>query len=221
MRRENHKYPDLKSLLAPDSIAVVGASEKPGPGRQVLENLAQLSYQGQIYPVNPGYEEILGMPCFPSLTEIHRAGHRVEMVAILLNRSMVNPVLKEAAAIGVRAGWAFANGFGEAGPEGKALQQELVDICTQSNILFCGPNCVGYLNPQARVGAYSAPAPESKKPGNIGLIAQSGYLTISVANSNRGLGFSLLCSSGNEAVVDSTDFISYMLEDPGTDVILA
>ena len=221
MRRESHKYPDLKPLLAPDSIAVVGASEKPGPGRQVLENLAQLSYQGQIYPVNPGYEEILGIPCFPSLTEVHRAEHRVEMVAILLNRSMVNPVLKEAAEIGVRAAWAFANGFGEAGPEGKALQQELVDICTQSNILFCGPNCVGYLNPQAGVGTYSAPAPESIRPGNIGLIAQSGYLTLSVANSTRGLGFSLLCSSGNEAVVDSTDFISYMLEDPGTDIILA
>jgi acetyltransferase len=62
MRRENHKYPDLKPLLAPDSIAVVGASEKAGPGRQVLENLAQLGYQGRIYPVNPGYKEILGMP---------------------------------------------------------------------------------------------------------------------------------------------------------------
>jgi len=219
--RDNYKYPDLRPLLAPNSIAVVGASEKPGPGRQVLENLAQLSYQGQVYPVNPGYEEILGMPCFPSLSEVQRAGHSVEMVAILLNRNIVNPVLKEAAAIGARAGWAFANGFGEAGPEGKALQQELKDICRKNNILFCGPNCVGYLNPQAGVGTYSAPAPESIKAGNIGLIAQSGYLTLSVANSTRGLDFSLLCSSGNEAVVDSTDFISYMLEDPGTDIILA
>jgi acyl-CoA synthetase (NDP forming) len=221
MRRESHKYPDLKPLLSPNSIAVVGASEKTGPGRQVLENLAQLGYQGQVYPVNPGYEKILGLPCFSSLTEVHRAGHSVEMVAILLNRDMVNPVLKEAAGIGVRAAWAFANGFGEAGPEGMALQKELADICTQSNILFCGPNCVGYLNPRAGVGTYSAPAPESVKPGNIGLIAQSGYLTLSVANSTRGLDFSLLCSSGNEAVVDSTDYISHMLDDPGTDIILA
>ena len=66
--------------------------------------------------MNPGYEEILGMSCFSSLTEVYRAGHSVEMVAILLNRNMVNPVLKEAASIGVCAGWAFANGFGEAGP---------------------------------------------------------------------------------------------------------
>jgi acyl-CoA synthetase (NDP forming) len=221
MSRENYKNLDLKSLLAPSSIAVVGASEKLGPGRQVLENLAQLGYEGKIYPVNPNYEEVLGMPCYPSLTEIHHAGHQVEMVAILLNRSMVIPVLKEAAAIGVCAGWAFASGFGEAGPEGRALQQELADICKQNNILFCGPNCVGYLHPKARVGTYSAPAPVYIKQGNIGMIAQSGYLTLSVANSNRGLGFSMLCSSGNEAVVDSTDFISYMLEDPGTEVIMA
>ena len=221
MSKKICNYPDLKSLLAPDSIAVVGASEKAGPGRQVLENLAQLGYRGKIYPVNPHYEKILSLPCYPSLTEVHSAGHRVEMVAILLDRSMVIPVLKEAAAIGVRAGWAFANGFGEAGPEGKALQQELVDICRQNNILFCGPNCVGYLHPQAGVGTYSAPAPESIKQGKIAFIAQSGYLTLSVANSCRGLGFSMFCSSGNEAVVDSTDYISYMLEDPGTEIILA
>ena len=221
MSKKIYQYPDLKPLLVPDSIAVVGASEKVGPGRQVLENLVQLGYQGEIYPVNPRYEKILGMPCYPSLTEIDHTGHRVDMVAILLNRDMIVPVLREAASIGVRAGWAFANGFGEAGPEGKALQQELTDICLKNNILFCGPNCVGYLHPQAGVGTYSAPAPASIKQGKIGMIAQSGYLTISVANSIRGLGFSMLCSSGNEAVVDSTDFISYMLEDPGTEIIIA
>ncbi|MBA7603387.1 hypothetical protein ES703_10495 [subsurface metagenome] len=216
-----YKSPDLRPLLIPDSIAVVGASENVGPGRQVLENLTQLGYQGEIYPVNPRYKEVLGRPCYPSLVEVHQAGHQVDMAAILLNRSMIIPVLKEAASIGVRAGWAFAGGFGEAGAEGKALQQELVDICRQNNILFCGPNCVGYLHPNAGVGTYSAPAPVSIKKGNIAMIAQSGYLTISVANSSRGLGFSMLCSSGNEAVIDCTDFIAYMLEDPGTEVVMA
>ncbi len=221
MRKRIDPYPDLKPLLAPESIAVVGASENPGAGRQVLENLIQLGYQGGIYPVNPKYEEILGFPSYPSLTAIGQAGHHVDMVAILLNRDMIVPVLKEAASIGVKAGWAFANGFAEAGAEGKALQQELSDVCRKHRILFCGPNCVGYLHPQANVGTYSAPAPESMKPGKIGMVAQSGYLTITVANSNRGLDFSMLCSSGNEAVVDSTDFISYMLDDPGTEIILA
>jgi acyl-CoA synthetase (NDP forming) len=219
--KKNDQYLDLTPLLTPDSIAVVGASENVGAGRQVLENLIQLGYQGKIYPVNPRYEDVLGIPCYSSLTEISQAGLRVDMVAILLKRDMVVPVLREAASIGVRAGWAFANGFGEAGPEGKALQKELTEICRQNNILFCGPNCVGYIHPRAHVGTYSAPAPAFVKPGQIGMVAQSGYLTITVANSNRGLDFSMLCSSGNEAVVDSTDFIAYMLDDPGTEIILA
>ena len=77
MSGKSDPYPDLKPLLSPDSIAVVGASENPGSGRQVLENLAQLGYQGEIFPVNPRYKEILGRPCYPSLTEIHHAGKQV------------------------------------------------------------------------------------------------------------------------------------------------
>lgn len=221
MSEKIYNTSELKSLLAPDSIAVIGASKHIGPGRQVIENLMEMGYKGRIYPVNPRYKEILGLPCYSSLTEISQSGQRVEMVAILLGRSMIIPILKEAASIGVRAGWAFASGFGEAGPEGRALQNELTNICKKNNIMFCGPNCVGYLRPEGGIGIYSAPIPVSIRKGNIGMIAQSGYLTIAVANSHRGLGFSMLCSSGNEAVLDSTDFISYMLEDPSTKVIMA
>ena len=214
-------YLDLDPLLKPQSIAIVGASENAGAGRQVLENLVLMGYKGSIYPVNPRFDEILGFPCYSSLREIDRAGYTVDMAAILLKRDSIVPVLEEAASVGVRAAWAFANGFGEAGPKGKALQTQLTDICRKHHIRFCGPNCVGYLHPGANVGAYSAPAPANMKPGKIGMIAQSGYLTITVANSHRIPGFSMLCSSGNEAVVDSTDFISYMLEDSGTEIILA
>ncbi|GAG30527.1 unnamed protein product, partial [marine sediment metagenome] len=142
---------DLRSLLAPKSIAVVGASERPGPGRQVLENLEQLEYEGDIYPVNPKYRKVASRVCYPSLHDVAAAGKSVEMVAILLGRDAILPVLQEAAAIGVRAAWAFASGFGEAGPEGKALQQKLEHFCRQNQIAFCGPNCVGLLNPVARV----------------------------------------------------------------------
>ena len=213
--------PDLSPLLQPRSIAVVGASEKPGPGLQVLQNLEQLGYTGKVFPVNPRYNELRGMPCFPSLTELGSAGQRVDMVAILLSRDLILPVLKEAHAVGARAAWAFANGFGEAGEEGRRLQRQLVDFCREQNILFCGPNCVGVMNPSAHVGTYSAPAPQTIKSGNIGMVAQSGYLCIQVANSNRGLGFSMICSAGNEAVVDAIDYIGYMLEDPATKVIMA
>jgi acyl-CoA synthetase (NDP forming) len=213
--------PDLKPLLCPASIAVVGASESPGPGLQVLENLKRLAYSGRVYPVNPRYREVAGLPCFPSLTELHAAGHRVDMAAILLNRNMVLPVVEEAGRIGVRAAWAFASGFAEAGPDGRGLQDRLAATCRRNGMLFCGPNCVGVLNFNGRFGAYSAPAPREIKPGSIGMVAQSGYVCIQVANANRGLGFSLILSAGNEAVVDCADYIAYLLEDPGTRVIMA
>ena len=212
---------DLRPLIAPDSIAVVGASERPSAGRQVVENLIQLGYPGQIYPVNPRYESVLGFPCYPSLSEVARDGHRVEAVAILLNRDKVLPVLEEAAKLGVRAAWAFASGFAEAGPEGRALQSTLARFCDEAGIAFCGPNCVGLLNPPARMALYSAPVSPSLKPGRIGAVLQSGSVCLALANSNRGLGFSLLVSSGNEAVLDSTDYMAYMIDDPHTDVILA
>jgi len=87
--------------------------------------------------------------------------------------------------------------------------------------VFCGPNCVGYINPTGNVATYSAPISPTLRSGNIGAVAQSGSVCLALANSDRGLGYSLLVSSGNEAVVDSTDYISYMLDDPETTVILA
>lgn len=212
---------DLRSLLAPKSIAVVGASKRPGPGRQVLENLEQLEYKGDIYPVNPKYRKVASRVCYPSLRDVAAAGKSVDMVAILLGRNAILPVLQEAVAIGVRAAWAFASGFGEAGPEGKALQRKLEHFCRQNQIAFCGPNCVGLLNPVARVATYSAPVSPLLRAGKIGAVVQSGSICLALANSDRGLGYSLLVSSGNEAVLDSTDYISYMVNDPDTEIILA
>jgi acyl-CoA synthetase (NDP forming) len=218
---QHFQPPDLQPLIAPASIAVVGASENPGPGLQVLENLRLLGYEGTIYPINPRYQEVLGLSCYPSLAAVREAGHSVDLAAILLNRNLVLPILEEAAQIGVRSAWAFANGFAEAGEEGRALQRQITDICRQHDILFCGPNCVGILNFNGKTGTYSAPAPREIVAGDIGMVAQSGYVCIQVANANRGLGFSMILSAGNEAVVDATDYIGYMLEDPGTRVIMA
>jgi acyl-CoA synthetase (NDP forming) len=222
VRFEQHfRPPDLQPLVAPASIAVVGASENPGPGLQVLENLEQLGYGGTVYPVNPRYKQVLGIPCYPSLAAVREAGHSVDLAAILLNRNLVLPILEEAARIDVRAAWAFANGFAEADEEGRALQRRITDLCREHNIPFCGPNCVGILNFNGKAGTYSAPAPREIVAGDIGMVAQSGYVCIQVANANRGLGFSMILSAGNEAVVDATDYIGYMLEDPGTRVIMA
>lgn len=215
------KQSKLSFLFKPAFLAVVGASEKSGPGLQVIENLRALRFEGEIIPVNPKYEKVLGLKCFPSLTAVKEAGLPIDMVAILLGRNNVLPVMEEAVAIGAKAAWAFASGFGETGVEGKELENGLRNLCADNHMLFLGPNCVGYLNPNDKTGAFSAPVPKEIKGGNIGMVAQSGYLGLAVANNSRGLGFGLICTTGNEVVVDATDCIDYMLNDEGIDVVLA
>ncbi len=211
----------LETLFTPQTIAVVGASEKTGPGRQVIENLRQIGFEGRIVPVHPNYKEVLGLDCFSSLASAAEAGHRIDTAALVLGRDKIVPIIKEAAEAGVKAAWAFAAGFGESDKTGGEYQRRLEAVCRENGIAFLGPNCVGYLNPNGRSAAFSAPAPREICAGNIGMVAQSGYLGLAVANSGRGLGFSLLATTGNEVVVDAADVMRYMIEDEGTDVIIA
>jgi acyl-CoA synthetase (NDP forming) len=211
---------DLSPLLNPGSIAVVGASEKAGAGAFVIENLRTLGYTGKVIPVNPRYKSILGLESYPSVSEIPDS-EKVDCLAILLGYKQVIPVLEEAGERGIRGAWAFASGFAETGEEGVKLQRELRRVCLDHGIHFCGPNCVGYANLQGQVGMYSAPISPTLKKGTISIISQSGSVLLALANSNRGIGFNTLISSGNEAVLDICDYLAYLLEDPKTEVILA
>lgn len=211
---------DLSSLLNPQTIAVVGASEKFGAGSLVIDNLRVLGFRGDIIPINPRYKELFGFPCYPSLSGVP-AQVKIDCVAILLGFAQVNPVLEEAGRRGIGGAWAFASGFAETGAEGARLQEELKRICTARGIHFCGPNCVGYANLPDRVAAYSAPISPFLRAGQVSAVAQSGSVILALANSNRGIGFRFLISSGNEAVVDLADYLDYLLEDEGTEVVLA
>jgi acyl-CoA synthetase (NDP forming) len=210
---------DLRLLLRPESIAVVGASEKFGAGSLVIENLRGLGYQGKIIPINPGYSTVLGLPCYPSLLDVP-SEEKIDFAAIVLGSKRVIPVLEQAAQRGVHAAWAFASGFAEAGGEGAESQEELKRLCHEKDILFCGPNCVGYVNLHDGVGTLSAPISPTLRKGTVGAVAQSGSVILALANSKRGVGFSTLVSSGNEAVLDTTDYVQYLLEDEGTEVVI-
>ena len=209
---------DLSPLLRPKSIAVVGASEKFGAGSLVIENLRALGFRGNIIPVNPGYTEVLGLTCYPSLVEVPpQIG--IDCVAIVLGSGRILPVLKQAALRQIRGAWAFASGFAEIGADGAVLQAELKNFCETNDIRFCGPNCVGYVNLHDRVGTFSAPVSPTLQKGNIGAVVQSGSVALALANSNRGIGFSTIVSSGNEAVLDTVDYMQHFLDDPDTQVI--
>ncbi len=208
---------NLDAMFTARSLAVVGASET-AQGFNVMDNLRVLGFRGEVFAVNPARTTLLGRPCFPSLRDLP-AGARPDCVAIVVRADRVLPALKDALSLGIKHAWALASGFAETGPEGRALQAELRAFCQDNDIAFCGPNCVGFANFHARVGAYSAPLSEKTKVGGLGLVAHSGSIVLALTNTLTEIGFSTVVSSGNEAVLDTTDYLNHLVDDEGTEVI--
>ncbi len=207
----------LDALLRPRSVAVLGASERPSIGRAVVESLELMGFPGDIYPINPKYETLLGRRCYPSIASLP-AG--VDCLAVCVNHERVLEHMRPAAERNVGAVVIFHGGFGEAGPEGRRVQNEIAAICREANIALCGPNCMGVVNPHDRsmvyVTALRDPAPLA---GNVGLVSQSGSICIGLLADCRRFGWSHVISSGNEAVLNTADFLDYLIDDPQTRVI--
>jgi acyl-CoA synthetase (NDP forming) len=196
---------------------VLGASERPSVGRTIVENLERIGFAGEIYPVNPRYETLLGRRCYRSVEELP-AG--VDVLAFCVNHERVLDGLRPAAERGVRAAVAFDAGFAESDDEGRRRQDELVAICRTAGIVFCGPNCMGVISPHDRslvyLNALRDPAPLA---GNVGLISQSGSIVIGLLADCRRFGFSHVISTGNEAVITAADVLEYLVDDEKTRVI--
>jgi len=211
-------FRDLSPLLSPTAIAVIGASERRGSaGRLVLENLRSLGYEGAVYGVHPKYSKVLDFPCFPNLKSLPGP---VDSVAVLLAAEKVLPALQAAVEVGAQAAWVLASGFAEAGPEGKARQAELTRFAEETGLLVCGPNCIGVANLVDRVATYSVALSAATSAGGVSAVVQSGAICLGLANAAR-FGLRYLISSGNEAVLDSADYIGYLAGDPQTHVIIA
>ncbi|MBD3317877.1 MAG: CoA-binding protein, partial [Chitinivibrionales bacterium] len=209
----------FKSLLFPKSVAVIGASTNPiKVGHAVLANLKDGGYEGAIYPVNPKAEEILGLPCHKSVTDIPG---EVDQAVIITARDVVIPVLKECGTKGVGSVIIITAGFGETGEEGKKLQKELTQLAREYRITMMGPNCLGLLNPWHRLNV--AFGQKLDKPGSIGLISQSGALITSIQDwaAANAVGFSVLASIGNKAALNEVDFLENLQNDDNTKVIAA
>jgi acyl-CoA synthetase (NDP forming) len=211
-------FRDLSPLLNPRAIAVVGASERPGSaGRLILQNLQHLGFEGPVYAVHPRHEQVLGFPCYPDLQSLPGP---VDSVAVLLGAEKVLMILEEAAEIGALAVWVLASGFAEAGPEGEKREAELSRIAEETGLMVCGPNCIGVANLVDGAATYSVALSPKTHAGGVSAVVQSGAICLGLANSAR-FGFRYLISSGNEAVLDSADYIGYLAGDPHTTVIVA
>ncbi len=215
----------LRPLVDPTSIAIFGASADPKRlGGVPVSLLRQHKFAGAIYPINPKYQEIDGLTCYPDIASLPGP---VDVIVIAVGAADVVPVLRQAAAKGIRAAVIYAAGFAEAGDaEGIALQAELVRCADELGIVVGGPNCMGFGNLDNH--AYSTftavfrTVPPPAAPRTVGLVTQSGSVCSAVYAAGRAMDvrFSLFINTGNEACVDFSEYLEYLAERPGTEAIV-
>src|SRR5262245_9817793 len=207
----------LDPLVRPRSVAVVGATDRAGPARIIIESLGKIGFTGPIYPVNPKYKTVLNLVCYPSLTDLPEAP---DVVVFSIRNPLVPEQVKLAVKRGARAAVIYDSGFAELGEEGARLQSEIAGLCREAGMPVCGPNCMGILNPPGRVTTYKQNVMDtSYLAGNVGLVSQSGSVCIAMLSDLRRFGISLSVSAGNEAVTRTVDYLEYLVDDPNTRVI--
>jgi acetyltransferase len=218
---------DLTPLIAPKSVAIVGASQRGADavlareprGNRVIRNLSNFGFTGRIVTVNPKYTEIMGYPCYPDVRSIPEP---VDCIVSAVPNRHVPDLLESAANAGVRAAVVFAAGFGEIGGEGKARQARLEALSKERGFLICGPNCYGVLNVHGKAPLFASTIPPGFITGSVALISQSGGLSTTIANAlmlNRHVGLSHIISCGNQSGATVEEYINYFVEDPNTRVI--
>ena len=206
-------------LLRPASVAVIGASaNRAKVGSNVLVNILQGGFAGEVYPVNPGADTIEGLKCYKNVSDIPGT---IDLAVIVIKRDLVIPTLKACGQKGVKAVIIITAGFGETGEEGRKLQQEIMQIVRQNRMTMMGPNCLGLINPWHKLNASFGQGLGA--PGPIALISQSGALITAIQDIaiNENIGFSMLASLGNKASLDEVAFLQNLQKDTNTKVIAA
>jgi len=208
---------ELAGLFGARRVAVVGATEDPGVGRAVVENLLD-GFEGEIVPVNPSRESVLGLDCYPSVGAVPGD---VDMAVVVVPAAVAVDVVRECGEAGVENVVVITAGFAEAGPEGEQRQADLVSVAEEYDLNLVGPNCLGVIATDSGMNATFAQ--QNARPGSIALMSQSGAFITAVLDwaGDAGLGFTEVVSLGNEAVLDEVDFLEAFEDDPETEVIVA
>ncbi|HVW19066.1 MAG TPA: GNAT family N-acetyltransferase, partial [Solirubrobacteraceae bacterium] len=207
-------------VLAPSSVAIVGASERRGSiGGAVLRNALAAGFAGELHVVNRHGGTICGLPAVQRVTDVDGP---VELAVISVPAASVIDVARDCAVKGVRALVVLSDGFGEAGGAGRERQRELLEVCRRAGMRLVGPNCLGVIDTAADVRLNASFAPQAPPPGRVAFLSQSGALGIAVIDvvRERGLGLSAFVSVGDKADLSGNDFLSYWERDDGTDVVL-
>ena len=213
-------FEKMQSIMNPKSVAVVGASNRPGSvGQAVFRNILEGGYGGVLYPVNPKARSIHSVKAYPALSEIP---DEVDMAVIIVPADHVAGVVEEAAEKSVKGVVIITAGFKEIGGEGVEREKRLTEIARANNIAMIGPNCLGIMNTSPAVSLNASFATKMPRRGKIAFISQSGALCTAVLDyaDGRNVGFSKFISFGNKADVNEIELLRYLKDDPETQVIL-
>ncbi|WP_371775771.1 GNAT family N-acetyltransferase [Streptomyces sp. NBC_01438] len=223
-REQRAEARSVQRLLAPGSVAVIGAGRNPGGvGRTVLRNLLGAGFTGRTYAVNSALDAdqdtIDGVPAHRSLGEI---GEPVDLAVVAVPAERVPEAVADCGEHGVQGLVVLSAGYAEWGAEGRERQRELVRQARSYGMRIIGPNAFGIINNSEAVRLNASLAPERPASGRIGLFTQSGAIGIALLSGLywRGAGLSTFISAGNRADISGNDFLQYWYEDPDTDVAL-
>jgi acyl-CoA synthetase (NDP forming) len=208
----------LARALAPASVAIVGAKDSSSTSYGVVEALSRVGFEGQIFAVNRSGAPAHGLTAASSCAAI---GEPMDAAVLLVPAAAVSDVLEDVAEAGIRTAVILSGGWAEAGPEGMARQRTLASRAGELGVTPFGPNCLGFLNVAERTGAWIASVPADVRPGPVAIVSQSGGVGNALADlaGEFGVGLSCVVTTGNEAMVTTTDVLEYLVEDQCTSSI--
>ena len=207
----------LDAIFTPNSVAVIGATDRPGTvGRTVLENLLH-GFHGTAYAVNAKHPEVLGLKAYRNIRDIPRP---VDLAVIATPAKTVPQLIGECVEAGAKSAVVISAGFKERGAEGAALERQIQDQLRHSSMRLIGPNCLGIMNPT--IGLNATFAKDSPKAGNVAFLSQSGALLTAILDwsHKEQVGFSAIVSTGSMLDVGWGDLIYHFGDDPNTKSIL-
>lgn len=208
----------LTPMLAPRSVALIGASRKRNTvGNDMIRNMIPSGYAGAVYAVNPSYESIYGYPCFPHISKLPE---KMDLAVLSVPNRVLENVVREVIAAGARALVIFASAELE-GEDAQStyLRERVASLARQAGVPICGANCMGFFNPVHPLRAFSAFHPEPIEVGGLTYIAQSGSLLQALLFNDERLKFNLAVSTGQELVTTVADYMDYALDQPSTTAI--
>ncbi len=206
----------VAAMMEASSIAVVGASDSPGPGRNVVRNLVEAKFAGRVFLINKSHPRVNDMPAYADIGHLPEVP---ELIVVAVNQGATVEVVRSAAAAGVPGAVLLAAGFRESGEEGARLEAEL--RAARGDMSLVGPNCLGFVNYTSGLAAYSGPLVEQKHFGNVALVSNSGALacTLTGAAAERRISFSHVVAMVNQTDLGLADFLDYFSSEPHVEVI--